>query len=281
VLAARATGANPESRALVHAGAAVELIHTASLVHDDVLDGAPVRRGAPTVLATHGEAIALAAGDLLFASSFRLLLALRGEVAEEAVLAAVERLAATSLALAEGEALQARQERDVDLSIDDYLRRCTGKTGVLFGAAMWLGATLGGQPAPVADALATFGSSVGLAFQLADDVLDCMPADAEATIGKLPGADVRDGTMTMPLLLAAARDAEVRSGLLAPPVDVQPLLERVRELGALDESRERAIAMATDAVARLGAQLAALDAHDRVHGDAMHDIAAQSVQRLS
>jgi geranylgeranyl pyrophosphate synthase len=237
--------------AAVRAASAIELVHTASLVHDDVLDDAEVRRGVATVGHLHGVAAATAVGDLLFSQAFTTLVATRSEVGDAVALDAVATLAHTAQTLAAGEALQASQCRRTDLHDDAYLTRCERKTGVLFGAALHLGALLGGASAHDIRLLARYGTQVGLAFQLADDVLDCQPPDAEATLGKRPGVDVRDGTMTLPLLLAARSDDTLAVMLRDPSPDVDAVLARVAATNALEAATDRARAIASEALALL------------------------------
>ena len=199
-------------------GAAVELMHMATLVHDDLLDRAELRRGRPTVWAAHGEGAAKAVGDYLFARAFT-------EIAATGDAAAVGVLASAGVSLARGEALQRRQAFRPDTSIDDYLARCTLKTGKLFEAACLLGGRR--------QELARFGLALGIAFQIADDILDC--AGEPETTGKEPGVDLRDGTPTLPLLLAAREDEQVRRALAGEAV--ADALERVAATGALESAR--------------------------------------------
>jgi geranylgeranyl pyrophosphate synthase len=216
---------DPEERdgeRAVAGGAAVELVHMATLVHDDLLDGADLRRGRPTAWAAHGLDAARAAGDYLFARAF-------AELAATGDDEAVRILAAAALALARGEALQRRQAFRPDTSVDDYLDRCSLKTGKLFEAACLLG--------DVRRGLAAFGLALGIAFQIADDILDCT-GDHHAT-GKAGGVDLRDGTPTLPLILAARRDRLVWRALAGERVP--GALERVSATGALDEARALAL----------------------------------------
>lgn len=238
--------------AAIRAGAAVELVHTASLVHDDLLDGANLRRGVPTIGATSGRAIAIAGGDLLFALAFATLTECRTLIGDERTRAAVRVLADAARTLAEGEELQARQERDVSISTADYIDRCERKTGVLFAAALQIGGILGGIEQHHVALLGSIGRTVGTAFQLADDILDCGAPDTERVLGKRPGADVRDGTITLPMLQALAVDPGLGPILAAPIADdaVEPVLARIRATGALEQARaqareleERALAM--------------------------------------
>jgi geranylgeranyl pyrophosphate synthase len=204
------------------AGAAVELVHMATLVHDDLLDRAALRRGGPTAWAAHGEAAAKAAGDYLFARAFAELAALGDP-------AAVKTLAGAALALARGEALQRRQAYRTDTTVEDYLARCALKTGKLFEAACLLG---GGGPH-----LGAFGLALGVAFQIADDILDCV--GTPGATGKAPGVDLRDGTPTLPLILAAREDERVRRALAGQEVD--DALGRVAATDAIERSRDVAL----------------------------------------
>lgn len=261
----------------MRAAAAVELVHTASLVHDDLLDGADLRRGEPTIGATSGRDLAVAAGDLLFSLAFATLVTCRDHVDEGRVQRAVRVLARAARTLAEGEALQARQLRDPWLPESAYLDRCEMKTAVLFEASLQLGAILGGARLEDIDVLGRFGRAVGVAFQVADDVLDCGSADAAARLGKRPGADLRDGTMTMPMLRAVQEDASIAGALSEPVADdeVEPLLARIRATGAIDTS----IAYARMLRAEAEAIVDGLDG--RIRREPLSRIAAASVDRIT
>jgi geranylgeranyl pyrophosphate synthase len=261
----------------IRAAAAVELVHTASLVHDDLLDDAQLRRGEPTVGASSGRAVATAAGDLLFSLAFDTLVQCRETTDATRVLRAVRVLARASRTLAEGEALQARQQRDPWLAESAYLERCEMKTGVLFEAALQLGAILGGAELDDVDVLGRFGRMVGTAFQLADDVLDCGAPETESTLGKRPGADVRDGTMTMPMLRAVQHDPELADALArqVDPDRVERLLARIRATGAVESSRARAHALRGEAEQLLDAL------GDRFDRPALTRVAAASVDRIA
>jgi geranylgeranyl pyrophosphate synthase len=221
-----------ESTRAVAGGAAVELVHMATLVHDDLLDGADVRRGRPTVWAEHGDDAAKAAGDYLFARAF-------AQLAETGDPQGLAVLAEAALALARGEALQRRQAFRPDTSVDEYLTRCSLKTGKLFEAACVLGGN--------GRTLGAFGLALGVAFQITDDILDCT-GDPGAT-GKAPGVDLRDGTPTLPLILAARRDGDVRRAIAGEPVP--DALQRIAATGALEESKEIAFSYAEQARAAL------------------------------
>jgi geranylgeranyl pyrophosphate synthase len=202
------------------AGVAVELVHMATLVHDDLIDGARYRRGRESAWASHGPEAARAAGDYLFARAF-------AELAATGDRDAVRSLAGATLALARGEALQRAQTHDPDTSVEDYLSRCALKTGKLFEAACLLGS--GGDRR-----LGEFGLALGIAFQIADDILDCSGETIET--GKIAGTDLREGTPTLPLILASREDSTVRAALAGGPL--AGALVRVAETGALDSSRD-------------------------------------------
>jgi geranylgeranyl pyrophosphate synthase len=219
----------PDDRPPVVAGAAVELVHMATLVHDDLIDGARLRRGRASAWTEHGADAARATGDHLFARAF-------AELAGEQDAGGVAVLASACLGLARGEAMQRRQRHDPSTPVDAYLERCALKTGKLFEAACVLGGGSG-----------DYGRLVGIAFQIADDILDCAGDTFET--GKVPGTDLRDGTPTLPLLLAAADDDVVRGALAGGPLD--GALVRVAATGALERSREIALDYASRAKAAL------------------------------
>jgi geranylgeranyl pyrophosphate synthase len=218
----------------VAAGVAVELVHMATLMHDDVIDGARIRRGRASAWSTYGTEAARAAGDYLFARAFAELAA-GGEARPVAI------LADATLCLARGEAMQRAQRHDPDTTVEAYLERCGLKTGKLFEAACRLG---GGSGA--------FGFALGIAFQITDDILDCAGATIET--GKIAGTDLREGTPTLPLLLAAQRDDVVRDALVTG-TELDGVLVRVAATGAIEESREVALAYARNARACLNGEL--------------------------
>jgi geranylgeranyl pyrophosphate synthase len=235
---------------LVRAAVAVELVHSATLVHDDVIDGAQLRRGRPTVAAAAGRRAAVATGDLLFSRAF-------AELARNEEPAQLQALSQASSALAEGELLQREDAFAAHVPVERYLRRCELKTAALFEAACRLGAlTAARGSAGLADALGGFARQIGLAFQLLDDVLD-VSGPVERT-GKARGTDLLDGTVTLPFILARERDdglAEVRLDRLAGPREAEALCERIAATGALDEARERALAVVAGAKESLPAIL--------------------------
>lgn len=228
---------------LVAGAAAVELIHAATLVHDDVLDRAPLRRGAPTVWATDGPAAATAAGDALLAAAFT-------AVARDGTPQVAAVLATAAGSLGAGELMQRADAYDVHVTQQRYEQRVIGKTAALFDAACQLGALHGGIDPAAAGAL---GRDLGIAFQLLDDLLD-IEGDPAVT-GKARGTDLLDGTVTLPFTIAAARNPELAAvdlRSLDAPAAAQ-LCDAIIATGAGDEVR----ALAEQ---RLAAALAAIDA---------------------
>jgi octaprenyl-diphosphate synthase len=219
-LAAPAEGPPPYA-----AGVAVELVHMATLVHDDLIDRAGYRRGRASAWARYGPNAARAAGDYVFARSF-------AELAATGDHRAVGILASACLSLARGEALQRAQTHKPETTVESYLERCALKTGKLFEAACLLGA--GSRSTR---ALGEFGLALGIAFQIADDILDCTGETIDT--GKIAGTDLREGTPTLPLLLAAREDDVVRRALAGGSLD--GALVRVAATGALDRSRRVAL----------------------------------------
>jgi geranylgeranyl pyrophosphate synthase len=216
----------------VAAGVAVELVHMASLVHDDLIDRAALRRGQATAWMTHGSVGARATGDYLFARAF-------AELAASGDTEGVQLLADTALALVRGEALQHAQSHRPETTVDEYLHRCSLKTAELFRAACLLGSR---DPR-----LGRFGLALGMAFQITDDILDCAGSTLET--GKLAGNDLREGTPTLPLLLAAREDEVVRAALAGGPLE--GALIRVAATGALGQAREVALRYAAEARSHL------------------------------
>jgi geranylgeranyl pyrophosphate synthase len=224
---------------------AVELLHSATLVHDDVLDAAELRRGRPTVVASAGRGIATATGDLLFSRAFAELRA-NGRADEVRV------LSEASSALALGELLQRADAFDTSVSVERYLERCEYKTARLFEAACELGALEAGAPADRVDALGAFGRRIGLAFQLLDDVLD-VSGPVERT-GKARGTDLLDGTVTLPLILAREHDPELAAldlREIATPGQAAHVCDRIGAVQALEESKARALGIVHEAKAEL------------------------------
>jgi geranylgeranyl pyrophosphate synthase len=235
VLLCAGPSAGPDA---LRAATAIELVHMATLVHDDVLDAAPLRRGRPTVVARSGRGRALATGDLLFSRAFALLAAAGDD-------RAVSLLADAAVALARGELAQRQDAFDLAIDEERYLDRCRLKTARLFECACLLGHD--------DEHLRAFGADVGLAFQLLDDVLD-VSGPPERT-GKARGTDLLDGTITLPLIEAAASDPGIREVDLhaLDPASAERLCDRIAATGALDRVRERALGMVADGKRQLAA----------------------------
>jgi geranylgeranyl pyrophosphate synthase len=254
VLAAESAGGPPDTaegeESLVRAAVAVELVHSATLVHDDLIDGAQLRRGQPTVAAVAGRVLAIATGDLLFSRAF-------AELARNQNVAQLRALSQASSALAAGELLQREDAYAPHVPVERYLRRCELKTAALFEAACRLGAlTATGGSSALAAALGAFARRIGLAFQMLDDVLD-VSGPVERT-GKSRGRDLLDGTVTLPFILAREREDELAAVDLASlerPEQAEALCERIAATGALDEAREQALAVVAEAKAALPAIL--------------------------
>ncbi|MFC5577463.1 polyprenyl synthetase family protein [Lysobacter niabensis] len=235
LLAAGALGhRGPDAHQLA---AVVEFIHTATLLHDDVVDESDLRRGRKTANAVWGNAASVLVGDFLYSRSFQLMVELdRMEV--------MRILADTTNRIAEGEVLQLLHVRNPDTDEAAYLRVIERKTAVLFAAATRLGALLSGADAATCDALHDYGLNLGYAFQIADDVLD-YASDAE-TLGKNLGDDLAEGKATLPLIHAilhsdAGTRARLRNAVEHGDTDALPdVLQAIRATGGLDYSRQRA-----------------------------------------
>jgi geranylgeranyl pyrophosphate synthase len=228
----------PESDGLLHAAVAVELVHAATLVHDDVLDGSSLRRGQPTVFAAGGRSLATATGDLLFSRAF-------AELAAAGSVDAIRALSRASSELAEGELMQRADAFVAGITIERYLERSRLKTAVLFRAACELGALEAGGPV---EPLGRFGEQIGMAFQILDDVLD-VTGPPERT-GKPRGADVLDGTVTLPMIIARDSDpglAAIDLERIRTPGDAAAVCDRIVETGAPEATRLHALELVSAA----------------------------------
>jgi geranylgeranyl pyrophosphate synthase len=264
-----AGGAQDPDDRLVGAAAAVELLHMATLVHDDVLDQASLRRGNPTVFATAGRDAATSTGDFLFSRAF-------AELAATGSAPAVRALSNASSALARGELMQRADAWSDDVSTERYLARCELKTASLFGASCSLGAGLAGR-GDADGALTRFGRCIGVAFQILDDVLD-VSGPVERT-GKHRGTDLLDGTVTLPLILARQRQpslARVDLRSVTDPREAEAMCDHIAAAGALEESRSVALRYVDEA--KRGLDAVELDAWQR---EALHLVADGVVQRYA
>ncbi len=206
----------PEKEALYTAAVAIEVLHTATLIHDDVVDKAESRRGRPTTVARYGREIAVATGDHLFAESFHGL----SEIGDPRL---VRAFAEAAMGLAAGELEQFRSARK-PLEVEAYLEHIRMKTAGLFKAACVAGGTLGGLSIKQIDALATYGQALGLAFQMSDDVMDFV--GKPGLMGKGVGTDLAEGTVTLPVIFALKEgDAAIIRRTLETPNPPLDLLE--------------------------------------------------------
>ena len=229
--------------------ASVEFIHTATLLHDDVVDGSQLRRGKVAAHLIWGGASSVLVGDFLFAGAFEMMV-------EAGSMRALDILARASRVIAEGEVLQLTRAHDLDLSQDVYLEIIRAKTAELFAAAAESGAVSAGAPPERCRALRQFGQDLGIAFQLVDDALDYSGASGE--LGKNPGDDFREGKATLPLLLAMARTPNEREFWVRTvdrrdqaEGDFERARELMRQTGALDATLELARSYAQSAKAAL------------------------------
>ena len=268
VIAARALGYGGQAHHQL--AAIIEFIHTSTLLHDDVVDESDLRRGRKTANALWGNAPSVLVGDFLYSRSFQLMVELDS-------MPVMRVLADTTNRIAEGEVLQLLHVGNPDTTEADYLRVIERKTAVLFAAATRLSAMLAGAGAAQQDALAGFGMSLGMAFQIADDVLD-YTADA-AALGKNLGDDLAEGKATLPLFHALAHCAPARRETLARivrecDVDALPeVLAAIRECGSLDYSRQVAQRHARAAEAALAGL------PDNRWSQALHALARYSIER--
>jgi octaprenyl-diphosphate synthase len=228
----------------------VELIHTSTLLHDDVVDESDLRRGRATANAMFGNAASVLVGDFLYSRSFQMMVSVKN-------MRVLEVLADATNVIAEGEVLQLMNMHDPDLSVDDYLQVIRFKTAKLFEASARLGAVLAGAPPELEESCADFGRSLGTAFQLVDDLLDYEGNTGE--LGKNVGDDLREGKPTLPLLVAMERGTADERALIRHAIEhgelqkLPEILAIVRRTGALDATRVAAQQQADKARAVLSA----------------------------
>ncbi len=231
--------------------ACVEFIHTATLLHDDVVDESERRRGAETANVVWGNQASVLVGDFLFSRAFQLMV-------ESGSLEVLRILAGASAVIAEGEVLQLMTANDMDSTEADYLKVIESKTAALFAAACRVGAVVADRPVAEAEAMDAYGRDLGIAFQLIDDALDY--ASDGATLGKNTGDDFREGKVTLPVVLAFNRGSEAerafwRRVIETPeqqtPEDFAEALRLMRQHGTLAETLERARRYGAQAKAQL------------------------------
>jgi octaprenyl-diphosphate synthase len=250
--------------------ATVEFIHTATLLHDDVVDESALRRGRATANARFGNPASVLVGDFLYSRAFQMMVSVNR-------MRVLQVLADATNVIAEGEVLQLMNMHDPDLAVADYLEVIRFKTAKLFEASARLGAVLAGVPAELEEACASYGRSLGTAFQLVDDMLDYEGNSHE--LGKNVGDDLREGKPTLPLLLAMERGTPAERQLIRQAIEqgelhkLPEVLAAVRRTGALDATRAMAQAEADRAREAL-AMLPASNARD-----ALLDFCVRSVTR--
>ena len=231
--------------------AAVEFIHTATLLHDDVVDGSGLRRGKRTANIIWGNPASVLVGDFLFSRSFELMV-------EDGSLKVLRILSRASAVIAEGEVDQLTAQRRIETSEDHYLGIITAKTAALFAAACRIAAVVAERDEAVEEALDAYGRNLGIAFQLVDDAID-YSSDAR-TMGKGVGDDFRDGKVTLPVILAFARGTEAQRGFWRDAIEGRRTSEEdlahatglLRATGAFDDTLARARHYGRRAIDALG-----------------------------
>ena len=252
--------------------AVVEFIHTATLLHDDVVDESTLRRGRATANASFGNPASVLVGDFLYSRAFQMMV-------DAGDMRIMQTLAEATNIIAEGEVLQLMNMHDASLSEDGYLRVIRSKTAKLFEASARLAALLAGAPATVEQACADFGQALGTAFQVIDDVLD-YDGDA-AEMGKNLGDDLREGKATLPLIIAMLRGTAAEQNMIRHAIEtggterLAEIVTIVRQTGALQATRDAAALEAQRAIQAL----AVLGRNS--YSEALLELASQLLQRRS
>ncbi len=250
--------------------ATVEFIHTATLLHDDVVDESSLRRGRKTANALFGNAASVLVGDFVYSRAFQMMVSVNR-------MRVLEVLADATNVIAEGEVLQLMNMHDPDLAVQDYLRVIRFKTAKLFEASARLGAVLAEADAATEEACASYGRALGTAFQLIDDLLDY--EGATELLGKNVGDDLREGKPTLPLLIAMERGSSSERELIRHAIEhgevarLGEIVEIVRHTGAIDATRDAARAEADEA----RRQLSALK--PSTHREALLEFCVRSIDR--
>lgn len=269
VLAARALHYQGDRHVTI--AALIEFIHTATLLHDDVVDESDMRRGKATANAAFGNAASVLVGDFIYTRAFQMMTSLQS-------LRILELMSAATNVIAEGEVMQLMNVNDPDISEENYMQVIYSKTARLFEAAAQCSAILAGADTHQELALQDYGRYLGTAFQLIDDLLD-YDADG-ATLGKNTGDDLNEGKPTLPLLHAMRHGSPERSAMIRQAIEqgngrhlLDPVLETMQQVGSLDYTRRRAEEEADKAIAAL----AVLD--DSPYKQALIGLANLSVKR--
>jgi octaprenyl-diphosphate synthase len=236
-LTARANGPLPDAG--IMAGMAIELIHTATLLHDDVVDESSARRGQESVNSKWSNLISVLMGDYLFSKAFHLLVRVDSPDLMKAVSAATEQVSL-------GELVEIQESHNFDIDENGYLNIIMAKTASLFAAACEAGAILGGSGASMREGLRNYGSEIGTAFQISDDLLDLV--GSEEKTGKLSGNDIKEGRVTLPVIFALKQAPELRRKEVLKLLNngsgsnhIDEIRHFVVEMGGVDYARDRAI----------------------------------------
>jgi octaprenyl-diphosphate synthase len=258
--------------AAIRLGAVVELLHTATLIHDDIIDEAELRRGRPSTNSRWGNHMSVLAGDWLYMQAFTIALAERN-------FKILDVLIGLTQVMVEGELLQLTRLRQIDLSEDDYLELCYRKTACLFAACTRLGAVLGRQSEEVELKLASFGANLGLAFQLVDDLLDF--TSSEEKLGKPTASDLREGKITLPLIYLLPRSLPEERKKIAKVLEeggfhsvsleeIQQMIQRYDTLTTVRDKAREFIKLALGSLGHVG---------DSPYQDALQAIAEFILER--
>jgi octaprenyl-diphosphate synthase len=252
--------------------AVVEFIHTATLLHDDVVDESTLRRGRPTANESFGNPASVLVGDFLYSRAFQMMV-------DAQDMRVMEVLAEATNVIAEGEVMQLMNMHDASLDEPGYLRVIRSKTAKLFEASTRLAAILVKSPKDVEEACAEYGQALGTAFQVIDDLLDYDGDTKE--LGKNLGDDLREGKSTLPLIIAMQRGTPTERSLIQKAIEqgtvngLTDIVEIVRRTGALDATRAAAMAEAERALSTLEY------IPDGIYKNALHDLASQLLVRRS
>ncbi len=237
LIAAEAAGGDPATFA--PAAVSIELVHNFTLIHDDIMDNADIRRGRPAVHTLWGMSGAILAGDTLYSKAFQILG--MTPVDPRLVLESMDMLSRTCTAICEGQWLDLEFERRTRVSEAEYMEMIEKKTGVLYGASAGIGAILSGAPSEVIHGLDEFGRLTGMGFQIQDDVLDLTAP--EKVLGKKRGGDLIEGKKT--LIMIHALDHGVRLDVFgkknAGPEEIEKALEILEKSGSIDYARSKAV----------------------------------------
>jgi len=252
--------------------AVIEFIHTATLLHDDVVDESTLRRGRPTANERFGNPASVLVGDFLYSRAFQMMV-------DAQDMRVMEILAEATNVIAEGEVLQLMNMHDASLDEAAYLRVIRSKTAKLFEASTRLAAILVKSPPTVEDACAEYGQALGTAFQVIDDLLDYDGSTIE--LGKNLGDDLREGKSTLPLIIAMQRGTPAERSLIQEAIEngsvdgLNEIADIVRKTGALDATRSAALSEAERALSALAY------IPDGIYKNALHDLASQMLVRRS